>query len=197
MTRQDHSQRRFQIEGHDRGYPTKFRDGASAAALFVEPVSAGPRVPYLSTWLDFVGGRIASYTWKLQVTTTLSQRCGLEMWGVPKTIGDIRFEREGERAAFALASEGRTAFRLSVRTAGTQQPKPVTSTVYSIFEASADVSQLTQCYRDTDYQFRGGQLELGDPPLADELRGLGLPKPALLATWNGHLNFSMTAPEKR
>ena len=32
---QDHAARRFEIEGHDLGYPTKFRDGASAAGLFV------------------------------------------------------------------------------------------------------------------------------------------------------------------
>jgi len=30
--------------------------------------------------------------------------------------------------------------------------------------------------------------------LADKLRALGLPRRPLLATWAGHLAFSMTAP---
>jgi hypothetical protein len=32
--------------------------------------------------------------------------------------------------------------------------------------------------------------------VANELRRLGLPRRPLLATWNGHLDFSMSAPEK-
>ena len=71
-----------------------------------------------------------------------------------------------------------------------------TSSVYSIHGGAQHVSHLTQSYRDTGYTLRGAAITLGDHPLADELRSLGLPKRPLLATWNGHLAFSMTAPEK-
>jgi hypothetical protein len=247
MTEHDHSARRYEIEGRDLGYPTRFRDGASAAGLFVvrsrvaneliadsgfrvaeiapgrallvltgvhytdtdcgdyeetaqaffvEPVGEGARIPYLCTWSDLARGRVATFTWKLQVTTTLSRDCGLRMWGYPKTLGDIVFERSRERARFDLHMEGRRVFTYSVRARGRHQPTTVTSPVYSLFEGAPHVGYLTQTYGDTDYQLGGGQVELGDHPLADELRRLGLPRRPLLATWNGHLDFSMSAPEK-
>ena len=150
MTDHDHRARRYEIEGRDLGYPTRFRDGASAAGLFVvrsrvaneliadsgfrvaeiapgrallvltgvhytdtdcgdyeetaqaffvEPLGRRAQIPYLSTWSDVVRGRVTSFTWKLQVTTTLSRDCGLRMWGYPKTLGDIAYERSPERAS--------------------------------------------------------------------------------------------------
>jgi hypothetical protein len=237
--------RRFEIEGEILSYPTQFRDGSSAAGLFlvdsaqanefiadsgfriaevapgrgvlaitgvhytdtdcgvyeetaqaffVVPRDARRRVPYLGTWADIVKGRSASFTWKLQVTTPLSKYAGLWMWGFPKTIEDIAFERMGGDATFQLRMGGQDVFRYRVRDRGSRTPTPMTSTVYSIFEGKPHVSHLTQSYRDTGYQFRGGDLELGDHPMADELRALGVGQRALLATWNGHLAFSMTAP---
>jgi hypothetical protein len=65
MTEHDLSARRYEIEGRDLGYPARFRDGASAAGLFVvrarrvanELRRLGlPRRPLLATWnghLDF------------------------------------------------------------------------------------------------------------------------------------------------
>jgi hypothetical protein len=41
-----------------------------------------------------------------------------------------------------------------------------------------------------------GRLSLGDHPVADELRSLGLPKRPLLSAWMGRLAFEMSAPEK-
>ena len=70
------------------------------------------------------------------------------------------------------------------------------SRVYSIHEGAQHVSYLTQHCRDAGTRLGDARLELGDHPMACELRSLGLPKRPLLATWNGHLCFRMTAPEK-
>jgi hypothetical protein len=235
----------FEIEGEVLTYPTQFRDGSSAAGLFlvdsakandfiadsgfriaevapgrgvlaitgvhytdtdcgvyeetaqaffVVPRDARRRVPYFGTWADIVTGRSASFTWRLQVTTALSRDAGLRMWGFPKTIEDVAFERKAGAATFHLRMADQDVFRFRVRDRGSRSPAPMTSTVYSIFEGKPHVSHLAQRYRETGYQFRGGDLELGDHPMADELRALGVGQRALLATWNGHLAFSMTAP---
>ena len=42
----------------------------------------------------------------------------------------------------------------------------------------------------------GVELTLGSHPLADELRSLGLPAPALMSTWTEHMRGSFEAPEK-
>ncbi|MCP5060166.1 MAG: acetoacetate decarboxylase family protein [bacterium] len=252
----DSPARRFEIEGEDLGYPTLFRDGASAAALFVVDAHAAQQlieetgfeiaeiapgrgilaftcvhytdtdcgvyeetaqaffvrplgsqgsilgsVPgvgrYLSTWRDFLSGRVASYTWRLQVTTRLSQQCGLQMWGFPKEIADIEFEQTGGRLRCSLRMEDRLVFDFAMKASGSKTPASITSPVYSIYQGAPHVSHLTQSYRETGYALGGATISLGDHPLADALRSLGLPKTPLLATWNGHLRFSMTAPEKQ
>jgi len=166
----------------------------TAQAFFVVPVGSHRRVPYMSTWAEILRGRAASFTWKLQVTTGLSQQAGLRMWGFPKTIEDITFERANGTAGFRLRMDGQDVFRYSVPDRGSRAPAPVTSAVYSIVDGRPHVSHLTQRYRDTGYRFLGGELELGEHRMADELRALGVGRRALLASWNGSLAFSMTAP---
>ena len=39
-------------------------------------------------------------------------------------------------------------------------------------------------------------LDLGDHPIADALRSLGLPKPPALVTWVPHMRGTFGAPEK-
>ncbi|MBW2396500.1 MAG: acetoacetate decarboxylase family protein [Deltaproteobacteria bacterium] len=249
------SKRRFEIEGEDLGYPTLFREGSSAAALFVVDAGAAQQliegtgfeiaeiapgrgilaftcvhytdkdcgvyeetaqaffvrrlddedsflssVPgvgrYLSTWRDFLTGRVASYTWRLQVTTRLSQQCGLQMWGFPKELADIEFEQNDGRLRCSLRMEDRPVFQFSMKAGGRKTPAPITSSVYSIYQGEPHVSHLTQSYRETGYALGGATIVLGDHPLADAFRSLGLPKTPLFSTWNGHLCFSMTAPEK-
>jgi len=168
----------------------------TAFAFFVKKLEGSVGLPYLGMWADIIRGQVASYTWKLQVTTRLSQYAGLEMWGFPKTLEDIDFEVANGFANITLKMDGREVLRYRVRAAGSGTPAPITSTVYSVFEGAQQVSYLTQAYRDAGYRPGGGRLELGSHPLADELRALGLPRRPLLATWMGHLAFSMTAPEK-
>jgi len=168
----------------------------TAMAFFVKKVGRKPGLPYASTWIDILRNDVASFTWNLQVTTPLSRDAGIFMWGFPKTIEDITFERAGGRAAFNLRMDGQEVFDYSVRARGSTSPAPVTSAVYSIWEGAPHVSYLTQTYRDAGYHPGGGRLRLGDHPLADKLRALGLPRRPLLATWAGHLAFNMSAPKK-
>lgn len=242
------SDRRFDIEGASLGYPTEFRDGCSAAgmflvragvanrliadsgfrvaevlpgrallvltgvhyentdcgsyeetafAFFVQPVGAKRRVPYLGTLLDIArGGRAPTYTWKLQVNTRLSQYAGIRMWGFPKTLERIDYERSDGQAGFTLRMNDQLVFRYTLRAEGDETLPAVASPVYSLFEGAPVISQLTQTYRDVGHQLRGGELELGGHPLAEELRALGLGRRPLLASWMGHLHFSMSAPRK-
>ena len=168
----------------------------TAQAFFIERPGAGFRLPWISTWSDVARNRGASFTWALQVTTVLSQRCGIEMWGFPKTVERIELEEEGDRVRFSMSKEGRLVFQYSVEAKGDSAPKPGASDVFSIFEGAPHVGQLHQTWRDMGVKLGGGELELGDHPMADEMRALGLPKRPLLSTWAGHLAFEMSAPRK-
>ncbi|NQT71816.1 MAG: acetoacetate decarboxylase family protein [Chloroflexi bacterium] len=167
-----------------------------ALSFFVKKMGQGKRLPYISTLLDIQRGNIASYTWRLPVTTQLALDAGKYMWGLPKTIEEIDYENADGQATFTWRDGDKEVLSYSVAAQGTRQPATMSPPVYSIFEGSPHVSYLTQTYRDTGIQFRGGELQLGNHPIADELRSLGLPKRPLISTWNGHLYFQMSAPQQ-
>jgi hypothetical protein len=172
-----------------------------ALAILVENPSDGAgaggwvsRVPGLGTWSDLVGGAIGGHSWRLGVSTTLSRDCGLEMWGFPKVVGDLTFERSDESAVMSWVQDGDLVLRYRGPATGTRTPKEISPPVYSIHEGVPHVGHLTQRYTGVGYHLGGGTLELGPHPFADELRGLGLPRRPLASIWNEHLEFEMSAP---
>jgi hypothetical protein len=240
------TERRFQIEGRDLGYPTMFRDGSTAMGLFavsaraaqgliaesgfevaeiapgrgifslncvhytdsdcgvyeeialsffVKKVGGGRGLPYLSTWAEILRGEIASYTWVLPVTTRLACEAGIQMWGFPKTVEQIQYMRTSERAGFDLRMDGQDVLSYSVRARGKGE-RCVEAPVYSVYEGAPHVSILSQKYCEVGFQLGGGELRLGDHPLAEQLRSLGLPRRPLVSTWMGGFHFEMSAPSK-
>jgi len=166
-------------------------------AFFVKPKhgrSSG--VPYLGTWLDIVRNDSATHIWKLPVTTRLANDAGVRMWGLPKTIEEIDFEKADGRATFQLRMDHCEVLRFSVPATGKRDQPPSASAVYSIYEGAPHVTILENEYHDVGMSFRGGRLSLGEHPIAERLRGLALPRRPLLSTWMGRLSLEVGPPEK-
>ncbi|MCP5043314.1 MAG: acetoacetate decarboxylase family protein [bacterium] len=168
-----------------------------AMSFFVKPRHGNPsRIPYIGTWLDIVRNDSATYTWRLPVTTKLANDAGVLMWGFPKTIDEIDFEVRGGRAIFDLHVDGRHVLSYSVAATGKREQPASASPVYTNYEGAPHVTFLGNRYRDVGTSLGGGRLTLGDHPIANELRGLGLPRRPLLASWMGQLAFEVGAPQK-
>jgi hypothetical protein len=167
-----------------------------ALVFFVNKEGARRRLPYVSTWADILRGDVASYCWRLGVTSVLARNAGIEMWGFPKTLEAIEYSRQQDRASFCWRSGEQTVLRYSLPTQGRRNPATYTAPIYSEFEGNHHISYLTQTYRQAGYQLRGAELELGSHVLAEELRGLGLPRRPLVAAWYGELVYRMSAPER-
>jgi hypothetical protein len=167
-----------------------------AMGFFVKKQGQASGVPYLGTWLDILRDEAATFVWKLAVTTRLANDAGILMWGLPKTIEEIDFELSGERASFRLSMGGREVLSYSVRARGKRHRPRSASAVYSIFEGAPHVTQLAHEYRDMGTALGGGRLRLGDHPLAEQLRSLGLPRRPIVSSWMGHLALDVGAPEK-
>lgn len=157
------------------------------------PTGLASRIPGLRTWRDLIGGRIGGYSWRLGVSTTLSRDCGLKMWGFPKVVGDVRFERRDATAEMSWIQDGELVLRYGAPATGTRAPKRTSSAVYSVHQGVPHVGHLTQRYTGVGYHLRGGTIELGPHLFADELRSLGLPQRPLISIWNEHLQFKMSA----
>jgi len=166
-------------------------------AFFVKPMHGRPsRIPYLGTWLNIARNDAATHVWRLPVTNKLANDAGVLMWGFPKTVEEIDFDVSDGRASFQLRMDGRDVLSYSVRASGTQIRPRSASAVYSIYEGAPHVTHLMNEYRDVGVSFGGGRLSLGDHPISEQLRGLGLPRRPLVSTWMGHLSFEAGAPEK-
>ncbi len=165
-------------------------------AFFVARHGRKSLLPYVGVWRDILLGGAPTHVWKLPVTSALARDAGLFMWGFPKTIEDIDFSVSGEQARFALRMEGREVLTYSVSARGSRRQGPTDSVVYSMFEGAPHASRLTQEYTSVGFGLGAGRLTLGEHPMAEQLRRLGLPRRPLIATWMGGLRFEMSAPEE-
>jgi hypothetical protein len=168
-----------------------------ALSFFVKPKHGRPsRIPYLGAWLDIARNDSATFVWKLPVTSRLANDAGVLMWGFPKTIEEIDFEQADGRARFTLRMNDRKVFSYSVAASGSRRQPRTASAVYTNYEGAPHVTLLENECRDVGVRAGGGRLELGDHPMADELRALGLPRRPILSTWMGHTSFRVGAPQK-
>lgn len=165
-----------------------------ALALFVQPF--GTRLTRRETLRRVASGDIASYTWRLGVTTALSRDAGIEMWGFPKQLAEIDYELGDGRASFTWSDGDDPVLRYETAARGKRSTEGVSPPVYSLIGGVPHVGYLTQSYRGVGIRPRGATLSLGRHPVADELRDLGVGKRPLLAVWNEHLTFEMSAPQR-
>jgi hypothetical protein len=165
-------------------------------AFFVKKYGKARAIPYLGTWLDIIRDQAATFIWKLPVTTRLANDAGVLMWGFPKTIEEIDFEVADQRASFTLRMDGQEVLSYSVRAQGRRHQPHGASTVYSLYQGAPHVTRLGHEYWDMGIRLGGGLLRLGDHPVAEQLRGLGLPHRPLISSWIGRFSFDVDGPEK-
>jgi hypothetical protein len=168
-----------------------------AMAFFVQRRGRQARwaIPYLSTLWDVIRGNIASYTWCLPVSSTLSRDCGIFMWGFPKTLERIDYQRDETRTQSSWMIDDEVVMSYSVPANGEKDASEISPPVYSLLEGKPYVSYLTQRYTQVGHHGRDGILKLGKHAAAEPLRRLGLPKKPMIAAFNGHLEFEMSHPE--
>jgi hypothetical protein len=119
---------------------------------------------------------------QLPVDHSFTCEAGREMWGFPKFIADIDI-RPGARGAgeCTLRHDGARVLTLTV---GAGLPVPSRGTALDAFSYRDDVLRRTRWSLRADgsrLRLGGARLELGDHPIAKELRSLGLPRRALMS----------------
>lgn len=150
-------------------------------------------LPYASTWAGLINGDIATYTWRLPVSSQLAKECGIQMWGLPKTKEDIQFSQDGGYANWQWLNKGKEVLSFTIPCSGDRQPKAIEPPVYSVINGKPVVAYLHQQYGDVGYH-RNAKLHLGEHHFADTLRDLGIKDSPMIGVWNGKLFFEMSEP---
>jgi len=155
-------------------------------AFFVRDRPAPQGLPYLGTVLDFLRGRVATYIWKLPVNQSFTRDAGAGIWGFPKTVDVIDIDdAHGTRCA-RLVMDGRHVLTFTAPATGRRTMPDTETTTYTYVDRRLHTTTFSMGATDVGVALGGSTLTLGDHPIADDLRRLGLPRRAVMTMWMGH-----------
>ena len=132
---------------------------------------------------------IGSFVYRMPVNQDFTCKAGNRVMGFPKTVEDLTVAYTDATATFRLAMGGQHVLTLTVpRAAPTGAPARVEATSYSYLDGVPYGTDLSMDMGTGFIDPADVVLELGDSPVADELRCLGLPRPPDMATWGEDLS---------
>lgn len=169
-----------------------------AINFFVRKKGAPKGFPYVSAWRGMGGGGMPSFSWKMPVNQSFTRDAGAMIWGFPKTVERIDFDYSVEgRFRGYLEMDGKKVLEIEMPRGGDKAQPASPGLGYTYIEGVPHQAAFTQQVSDLGVS-RGGSVEitLGDHPIADDLRKLGLPKKPLMATWAGKMVMTFGPPEK-
>lgn len=149
-------------------------------------------------------GKTGAYIHRLPVNQSLACAAGIEVWGFPKTIDEIRFEWEAGWRHCHLSQGGKHALTLSVKhgpwlrasmAAGILRFSDREMYAYSWRDGLLRRTRFRSWGRGVGLQLAGARVELGSGDLAAELRSLGFPRRALSSGPVEHLRMVFDAAE--
>jgi hypothetical protein len=159
---------------------------------------AGPGVSALAAGLRDPRGREAgAYIAHLPVSEEFTCAAGIGIWGYPKSLDDLDLRFRDRVAGGRWARDGREILRLTVPWGG-RRPVPETSlSTFSVLDGRLHETAFTTRGEGLRAGVGGARLELGDHPIADELRELRLSRHALMSSSVRRVEGSFSAPRPR
>ena len=131
--------------------------------------------------MEVVRANVGAYIHQLPVNQGFTLEAGRTIWGYPKFMADISLAERPGWARCVLRHEGREVLRLTMREGGPLKLPPTTVPTYTLLDGVLRRTRWTMAGTNRGRP-GGAKLELGDHPVADELRSLGLPKRPLLTS---------------
>ena len=127
---------------------------------------------------------IGSFVYRMPVNQAFTCEAGNRVMGFPKTVEDLTVTYTHATASFRLSMGGHHVLTLTVpRAEPLGVPERVEATSYSYLDGAPCGTDLSMDLGTGLVDPADVRLELGDSPVADELRSRGLPRAPDLATW--------------
>jgi hypothetical protein len=164
-----------------------------SVAFFVQHGGRRP-LPFFGMLAGFRRRDLGAYIHRLPVTTSFSRDAGRDIWGFPKTVDEIGFTDAGGRRTCTLIAEGAYVLSLSMARGGHRRAPDMPQDAYAWRDGVLRKTPSVMGGEGVGIRLGGAQLTLGAHPIADELRGLGLPKRALMSTWMEKMHARFDAP---
>ncbi|WP_243719069.1 acetoacetate decarboxylase family protein [Actinomadura sp. 7K534] len=168
-----------------------------AVAFLVRPPGSAPPSGPLGRLSGMKG--VGAFIHWLPVNQEFTLEAGRTIWGFPKELADIPMDLAGRVKRCAVRFGGRTAIEVAVRSGapmpeGSGAPKVE---AYSCMDGVTRRTPWTVTPSEVRMRPGGAKVVLGDHPVAEELRGLGLDRArALSSSTVGHLRMVFEGAEE-
>ncbi len=173
-----------------------------AVSFVVRPHDAPADASAAQRTREFATGAIGAYIHRLPVDQEFTCAAGRDIWGFPKWITSIDIDeppagrpRRGSGTTVRLVDEGRHVLTLTVASGGRLRLPSQAPPSYSFADGVLRRTEWTTSSAGVAGRFGGATLVLGDHPMADELRSLGLPKRALFSSSAAVMSASFGAAQ--
>ena len=160
-----------------------------AVSFVVRPHDAPPGAPWAQRIREFARGAIGAYIHQLPVDQAFTCEAGRDIWGFPKWMTSIDIDepvapgsRAGGATSVRLVDDGAHVLTLTVASGGRLRLPSHAPPSYSFADGILRRTTWSTSSEGVSGRFGGATLTLGDHPMADELRSLGLPKRALFSS---------------
>lgn len=132
---------------------------------------------------------IGSFVYRMPVDQDFTCEAGNRVMGFPKTVEELDVTYTDSRATFRLVMGGHPTLVLTVpRAEPAGEPERLETVSYSYLDGVAYGTPLSMDMGTGFVDPAAIVLEVGEGPVADELRSLGLPTAPDLATWGEGLS---------
>ena len=164
-------------------------------AFFVRRRDEPRGVPWLGAAVALMRSRLATWIWKLPVDQAFTCAAGRGIWGFPKTIEEITFTESEGRSSCRLVMGGRHVLTMAMAHGGERTLPDASMITYTVIEGRLHRTPFSSGASGVGIHLGGVELALGDHPIANELRALGLPRRAMLGVWLGKMHGRFETPE--
>jgi hypothetical protein len=142
---------------------------------------------------------VGSYILHLPVNQSFTCDAGRQIWGFPKSVEEIEFSYADDSATGKLSMGGQHVLTLTVPRGGDGTTPDTPAIGYTLIEGIPHKNEFVRG-GSGELTVPGGEgvtLVLGDHPIADELRSLGVETATpLLSAWSEHMTGSFGKSEK-
>ena len=164
-------------------------------AFFVRRRDEAGGVPWLGAAMALMRSRLATWIWKLPVDQAFTCAAGRGIWGFPKTIEEITFTEPEGRSSCRLVMGGRHVLTMAMARGGSRTLPDASMITYTVIDGRLYRTPFSSGASGVGIHLGGVELALGDHPIANELRALGLPRRAMLGVWLGKMHGRFETPE--
>jgi len=173
-----------------------------AVSFVVRSHDAPPRPTVVDRLREFASGSIGAYIHRLPVDRSFTCEAGRDIWGFPKWVTTIDIDEpepgdigRATGTTVRLVDDGAHVLSLTMAAGGPVRLPSQAPPSYSFRDGVLRRTAWETSGEGVAGRPGGATLVLGDHPMADELRSLGLPKRALFTSSTARMRATFGAAE--